>query len=57
MRVFDNAGCHGVDDGFSHLYGSFPAIRLVTGRGPRGFSLFMSFFEVMVVVLSSDIST
>ena len=54
MRVFDNAGCHGVDDGF---YGSFPAIRLVTGRRPRGFSLFMSFFEVMVVVLSLDIST
>lgn len=39
------------------VYGSFPAIRHITGRGPRGFSLFMSFFEVMVVVLSSDIST
>ncbi|HGV6701010.1 TPA: hypothetical protein M2H99_RS24745, partial [Escherichia coli] len=32
-------------DNHYHFRGSFPAIRQVTGRRPRGFSLFMRFFE------------
>nr|DAR29340.1 MAG TPA: hypothetical protein [Caudoviricetes sp.] len=31
--------------------GSFPAIRQATGRRPCGFSLFMSLFGLVVVVL------
>lgn len=31
--------------------GSFPAIRQATGRQARGFSLFMSIFRGLVVVL------
>lgn len=44
-------------DTYSRFCGSFPVIRQATGRRPCGFSLFTSFFEVMVVVLSFDIST
>ncbi|EOL3662124.1 hypothetical protein ABXX32_RS25560, partial [Escherichia coli] len=32
-------------DNHYHFRGSFPAIRAVTGRRPRAFSLFMRFFE------------
>ncbi|EFY1197791.1 hypothetical protein DX750_13140 [Shigella sonnei] len=32
-------------DNYSHLCGSFPAIRQATGRRPRGFSLFMKIFR------------
>ncbi|ENW8838238.1 hypothetical protein ACFMFG_005109, partial [Escherichia coli] len=34
-----------VDDNYYHFRGSFPAIRQVTGRRPRGFSLFMKIFR------------
>nr|DAE20221.1 MAG TPA: hypothetical protein [Siphoviridae sp. ctekV29] len=37
MHVNDNQ-CH---------YGSFPPIRLVTGRRPRRFSLFMKIFRIL----------
>ncbi|EPE0572488.1 hypothetical protein ACSF4H_005007, partial [Escherichia coli] len=32
-------------DNHYHFLGSFPAIRAVTGRRPRGFSLFMKIFR------------
>ncbi|EEU9476070.1 hypothetical protein D9D45_24425 [Escherichia coli] len=32
-------------DNYSHLCGSFPAIRQATGRKARGFSLFMKIFR------------
>ncbi|RIE81422.1 hypothetical protein CUA67_24700, partial [Shigella dysenteriae] len=32
------------NDNHYHFCGSFPAIRAVTGRRPRGFSLFMKIF-------------
>ncbi|HFO7388850.1 TPA: hypothetical protein ACHKMU_003944, partial [Escherichia coli] len=32
-------------DNHYHFRGSFPAIRAVTGRRPRGFSLFMKIFR------------
>ncbi|ENY6825479.1 hypothetical protein ACF0I2_005053, partial [Escherichia coli] len=32
-------------DNHYHFHGSFPAIRAVTGRRPRGFSLFMKIFR------------
>ncbi|MGL4127795.1 hypothetical protein ACSYT7_22280, partial [Escherichia coli] len=34
-----------IDDNHYHFRGSFPAIRPVTGRRPRGFSLFMKIFR------------
>ncbi|HID2153763.1 TPA: hypothetical protein ACXGMP_004995, partial [Escherichia coli] len=33
------------NDNHYHFCGSFPAIRAVTGRRPRGFSLFMKIFR------------
>ncbi|EPV8173190.1 hypothetical protein ACWAQ4_005629, partial [Escherichia coli] len=37
-------------DNHYHFLGSFPAYGPVTGRRPRAFSLFMRFFEGVVVV-------
>nr|DAI84175.1 MAG TPA: hypothetical protein [Bacteriophage sp.]DAL58131.1 MAG TPA_asm: hypothetical protein [Bacteriophage sp.] len=34
-----------------YRFGSFPGVRVITGRRPRRISLLMSFFKGVVVVL------